>query len=63
MSEVRVESWTALQEQLLAESWRPDLAGYDRAGVVWAVDHAGVHEQLPDVLRDALDHEGAGAKA
>jgi FRG domain len=36
-----------------------NLAAYDRDGVVWAIDYTRVHEQLPDALRDVLDHEGA----
>ena len=36
-----------------------NLAAYDREGVVWAMDYTRVHEQLPDALRDVLDHEGA----
>ena len=36
-----------------------NLAAYDRDGVVWAMDYTLVHEQLPDSLRDVLDHEGA----
>ena len=36
-----------------------NLDAYDRDGVVWAMDYTRVHEQLPDTLRDVLDHEGA----
>ena len=36
-----------------------NLAAYDQDGVVWAMDYTRVHEQLPDRLRDVLDHEGA----
>ncbi len=36
-----------------------DLEAYDRDGVVWCLDYVGAHEQLPDPLRDVLEHEGA----
>jgi hypothetical protein len=36
-----------------------DLEAYDRDGVVWCLDYVGAHEQLPDPLRNVLEHEGA----
>ena len=36
-----------------------NLRAYDRDGIVWAIDYVRAHEELPDRLRDVLDHEGA----
>jgi hypothetical protein len=36
-----------------------NLQAYDRDGIVWAIDYVRAHEELPDRLRDVLDHEGA----
>jgi hypothetical protein len=36
-----------------------NLDRHDRDGVVWCLDYVGVHDELPDSLRDVLDDEGA----
>ncbi len=36
-----------------------DIDSYNSDGSIWMVDYVRMHENLPDVLRKELDHEGA----